>query len=167
MSAAMSETDAFELFIPGRVCLFGEHSDWAGAACKCVECGSWFVVSILAFRHNPSAINPPRRTHPWIVPGETLVATLDQGLHARVTFLSERKVEVVSTPAAGPAQSTTLPLEASALASLAREGGYWSYVAGVLYLLAERWDLPHGLRIDNYATTLPAGAGLSSSAAVC
>jgi galactokinase len=25
---------AFELFVPGRLCIFGEHSDWAGAMRK-------------------------------------------------------------------------------------------------------------------------------------
>ena len=24
-------TDGVELFVPGRLCLFGEHSDWAGS----------------------------------------------------------------------------------------------------------------------------------------
>ena len=41
------------LFVPGRLCLFGEHSDWAGAY---------------------------RRTHPEITPGHCLVVGTDQGL---------------------------------------------------------------------------------------
>lgn len=28
------EEQAFELFVPGRLCLFGEHSDWSGAMRK-------------------------------------------------------------------------------------------------------------------------------------
>jgi len=23
-----------KLFVPGRICLFGEHSDWAGGYCR-------------------------------------------------------------------------------------------------------------------------------------
>ena len=25
---------AMELFVPGRICLFGEHSDWADSYCR-------------------------------------------------------------------------------------------------------------------------------------
>ena len=44
-----------ELFVPGRLCLLGEHSDWAGAY---------------------------RATPPALVPGHCLVTGTDQGLHA-------------------------------------------------------------------------------------
>ena len=48
----------------------------------------------------------------------------------------------------------------------ARRGGYWSYVAGVAYLIALEHRV-YGIRLDNHTTTLPARKGLSSSAAVC
>ena len=61
--------DAKELFVPGRLCLFGEHSDWAGkyrtmnadiiagteivsgieqGICVCVERESYFTVTSMA-----------------------------------------------------------------------------------------------------------------------
>lgn len=43
------------LFVPGRLCLFGEHSDWAGAL---------------------------RARRPGLAPGRCLVAGTDQGLRA-------------------------------------------------------------------------------------
>ena len=30
----MAQGESIELFVPGRLCLFGEHSDWAGAMRK-------------------------------------------------------------------------------------------------------------------------------------
>ena len=47
--------EAHYLFVPGRVCLFGEHSDWAGGF---------------------------RRFNDEIQPGCTLVVGTNQGLHA-------------------------------------------------------------------------------------
>ena len=46
-----------ELFVPGRICLMGEHSDWAGSY---------------------------RRFNRDIVPGMCLVSGTNQGLYARV-----------------------------------------------------------------------------------
>jgi galactokinase len=61
-----------DLFVPGRLCLFGEHSDWAGAY---------------------------RRTHPEIVPGYCVVAGTDQGLSARAD--RSQLVELTSVGAPG------------------------------------------------------------------
>ena len=46
-----------ELFVPGRVCLFGEHSDWAGGH---------------------------RRVNSRLEKGYTIIAGTNQGLSARV-----------------------------------------------------------------------------------
>lgn len=41
--------DALELFVPGRLCLFGEHSDWAGAMRKLgCEIRIWLLVLIFS-----------------------------------------------------------------------------------------------------------------------
>ena len=53
------------------------------------------------------------------------------------------------------------------LNSEAQEGGFWSYVAGTAYRLMVAHEIPQGVEIDNYRTTLPMGKGLSSSAAIC
>ena len=50
--------DSFELFVPGRVCLFGEHSDWAGAQ---------------------------RRLNSELRPGACIVAGTDHGIRATVS----------------------------------------------------------------------------------
>lgn len=53
-----SEVRPVELFVPGRVCLFGEHSDWAGS-----------------FRRFNSALEK----------GFTIVCGTNHGLFARVS----------------------------------------------------------------------------------
>jgi UTP-glucose-1-phosphate uridylyltransferase/mevalonate kinase len=57
-------------------------------------------------------------------------------------------------------------MEAEALLSEARKGGFFSYVAGVAYQVVTH-NTVKGLVIDNYETDLPVKKGLSSSAAVC
>ena len=54
---AMAENEWIELFVPGRICLFGEHSDWAGGF---------------------------RRFNEKIEPGATIVVGTNQGIFARV-----------------------------------------------------------------------------------
>eukprot|EP00753_Platysulcus_tardus_P021647 PLAT9076.1.p1 GENE.PLAT9076.1~~PLAT9076.1.p1 ORF type:complete len:660 (+),score=271.17 PLAT9076.1:265-1980(+) len=55
---------------------------------------------------------------------------------------------------------------ATELLRVAREGGFWSYAAGVAYRLLTAHRVG-GLSIDNYRTDLPVKKGLSSSAALC
>ena len=54
----------------------------------------------------------------------------------------------------------------SCAAREARQGGFWSYVAGTAYHMVVEHHVG-GLCIDNYRTTLPMKKGLSSSAAIC
>ena len=59
-----------------------------------------------------------------------------------------------------------IPMEKEALLREAREGGFFSYVAGVAYDVMTHYHV-RGLRIENYKTDLPVKKGLSSSAAIC
>ncbi|MCW5889965.1 MAG: GHMP kinase [bacterium] len=124
------------LFVPGRLCLLGEHSDWAGAY---------------------------RRTHPAIVPGRCLVTATDQGLGAEAEPLDDALELASMLPDGTHAEPVRLPLRS--LADAARAGGFWSYAAGVASIVRERWDVG-GLRLRIVANDLPLGKGLSSSAAV-
>ncbi|GAX77268.1 hypothetical protein CEUSTIGMA_g4714.t1 [Chlamydomonas eustigma] len=131
-----------ELFVSGRLCLFGEHSDWAGE-----------------YRlHNPE-----------IPTGKTLVVGTQEGLYARANRDLEKKVlAFTSITHDGEIQGTKqFPLEEAALLAVAQEGRFWSYIAGTVYRLIISHDIPCGIVINNYKTTLPMGKGLSSSAAVC
>ena len=128
-----------EVFVPGRVCLFGEHSDWAGGY---------------------------RRINSGIVPGYAIICGTNQGLRARIKPHPDRLIFRSSLTQGGERQEFELPMRADALLEEARRGGFFSYVAGVAYQILTH-NTVKGLVIDNYATDLPVKKGLSSSAAVC
>jgi galactokinase len=128
------------LFIPGRICLFGEHSDWAGGY---------------------------RRTNAAIEKGYTLICGTEQGIYAEVAPHPAALVLTAKTPdgeAQGPYE---IPMDAHALLDEAQRGGFWSYIAGVAYQMLTNYHRVRGLVIHNYKTDLPVKKGLSSSAAIC
>ena len=126
------------LFVPGRLCLFGEHSDWAARY---------------------------RDTHPQLERGYCLVAGTDQGLRARVEPASARfelRTRLASGDVLGPVE---IPATLPALRAAASEPGFFRYAAGAACIMLERYGVA-AVRID-IDSDLPARKGLSSSAAVC
>jgi UTP-glucose-1-phosphate uridylyltransferase/mevalonate kinase len=127
------------LFVPGRICLFGEHSDWAGGY---------------------------RRTNPKVGKGYTLLCGTNQGIYAEVkphpgklvmrSVLSDGRV-------LGPHE---VPMEKEALLAEAEAGGFFSYAAGVAYQILTHYHVK-GLDIEGERMDLPLKKGLSSSAAIC
>ncbi len=126
------------LFVPGRLCLFGEHSDWAGAH---------------------------RTTHPALSPGRCIVAGTDQGLAATADASAVVELSTV-LPDGGRVASVPLAPSEAALDAVARGGGFFSYAAGAAAEIVARFG-PLGVRLDVVADDLPLGKGLSSSAAIC
>ncbi|MCI0477524.1 MAG: hypothetical protein L0Y55_14855 [Anaerolineales bacterium] len=127
------------LFIPGRVCLFGEHSDWAGG-----------------YRRDNSAIEK----------GYTLICGTEQGIYADVAAHPTALVLTATTPEDGVSISREIPMDARVLLDEARRGGFWSYIAGVAYQALTKYQV-RGLVVHNHKTDLPVKKGLSSSAAIC
>jgi UTP-glucose-1-phosphate uridylyltransferase/mevalonate kinase len=128
-----------KIFVPGRVCLFGEHSDWAGGY---------------------------RRINAQIEKGYTLLAGTEQGIYAEVSPHPTALI-LSSTSTTGEKHGPhEIPMEPKALLEVAQTGGFWSYVAGVAYQVLTNYRV-RGLVIDNYKTDLPVKKGLSSSAAIC
>jgi UTP-glucose-1-phosphate uridylyltransferase/mevalonate kinase len=128
-----------KVFVPGRVCLFGEHSDWAGGH---------------------------RRFNSEIEKGYTLIAGTDQGIYAEVEPHPNALVLSATLPTGERQGPYEIPMEPKILMQEAQKGGFWSYVAGVAYQVLTHYHV-RGLMIDNYKTDLPMKKGLSSSAAVC
>ena len=128
-----------KIFVPGRICLFGEHSDWAGGY---------------------------RRTHADIEKGYTLIAGTSQGIYAEATPHASELVVTATMPDGERMGPRVIPMDRRSLLREAQEGGFFSYVAGVAYQIMTHYHV-RGLRIDNFRTDLPVKKGLSSSAAIC
>ncbi|TFI53436.1 GHMP kinase [Mastigocladus laminosus UU774] len=127
-----------KIFVPGRLCIFGEHTDWAGG-----------------YRH----------LNPELAIGYTLLVGTNQGLYAQVKPHPHQLI--ISASVGDGTRKLTLPMEAQALLTEARKGGFFSYAAGVAYQFLVGTYTLGGIEIDNYLTDLPIQKGLSSSAAIC
>jgi UTP-glucose-1-phosphate uridylyltransferase/mevalonate kinase len=127
------------LFVPGRICLFGEHSDWAGGY---------------------------RRINADVERGYTLISGTEQGIYAEVEPHPTSLVLTATRPDGQQEGPYEIPMEPAALLREAQSGSFWSYIAGVAYQVLTNHHV-RGLVIRNYRTDLPLKKGLSSSAAIC
>ncbi|MBN2472445.1 MAG: GHMP kinase, partial [Anaerolineae bacterium] len=127
-----------KIFVPGRICLFGEHSDWAGGY---------------------------RRINAAIEKGYALISGTNQGIYAEVEPHPTALVITSTTPEGDVVGPVELSMEPRALLEVAQEGGFFSYAAGVAYQIQTNYHV-RGLVINNYHTDMPMKKGLSSSAAI-
>jgi UTP-glucose-1-phosphate uridylyltransferase/mevalonate kinase len=127
-----------KIFVPGRICLFGEHSDWAGGY---------------------------RRVNADVEKGYTLICGTNQGIHAEVEPHPTALVLTSTTPDGQVVGPYEIPLEPKALLEEAQRGSFFSYAAGVAYQVLTHYRV-RGLVIRNTKTDLPIKKGLSSSAAI-
>ncbi|CAM9274498.1 unnamed protein product [Scytosiphon promiscuus] len=184
-----------QIFVPGRLCVIGEHTDWAAG-----------------YRDQNRAIPP----------GFTLVATTREGLHARVGAREDGRLVFKAATCSSSAAASSLPtvsglddgdtaapggggktgaasasgggaadacltldvaMTEEALEGVIEAKGFFMYVAGTALVVCSKFglfsrpssssagpeaaDAADGVTIDNHLTTLPLKKGLSSSAAVC
>ena len=128
-----------KIFVPGRICLFGEHSDWAGGY---------------------------RRINADLEKGYTLITSTNQGVHAEVRPHPTKLIFRATLSDGTQKEPFELPMERDVLLAEAEKGGFFSYAAGVAHQILTHYHV-RGLEIDNYLTDLPVKKGLSSSAAIC
>ena len=131
------EERKIDLFVPGRLCLFGEHSDWAGMN---------------------KTINAN------ITPGCAIVTGIEQGIYG--TAERSDKFSVTSSLPEYCGESFSCEMDMGKLREVARQGGFFSYVAGVASYMCE-WYHVGGLHLNITKMDLPMKSGLSSSAAIC
>ena len=134
-----NEETSVRLFVPGRICLFGEHSDWAGGH---------------------------RRSNANLEKGYTLICGTGQGIYADVQPHRNALRLTSMTPDGTVRGPFEIPMQPERLLAHAQRGGFWSYAAGVAFQVANRYSV-RGLVVDNFRSDLPIGKGLSSSAAIC
>lgn len=133
------ENKIINLFVPGRLCLFGEHSDWAGKY---------------------------RTMNADIVPGMAIVTGVEQGIEATAEA-SERFEVTCSAPELTELwHDFSCDMDSAKLKEIARSGNFFAYCAGVASYMME-WYNVGGVKINITSMTLPMKSGLSSSAAIC
>ena len=128
-----------KLFVPGRLCLFGEHTDWAGH-----------------YRTMNADINP----------GAAIVTGIEQGIYAEVEKSSIFELYSSADEIKNVWQDFSCRMDEAELKRVAKSGSFFCYCAGVASYMLE-WYKVGGVRIRITDMTLPMKSGLSSSAAIC
>ena len=128
-----------DIFVPGRVCLFGEHSDWAGVY---------------------------RRINSKIVPGNVIISGTNQGIYAKSKAHQDQLKIESRLFGTDEVHVLNIPMDKEQLKREAESDSIFCYAAGVAYYMLEFYNVG-GIEINNYSTTLPVKKGLSSSAAFC
>ncbi len=120
-----------KLFVPGRICLLGEHSDWAGGY---------------------------RRINADIEKGYALICGTNQGIYADVEPHPNALILTSTNDQGETIGPYEIPMLPELLMAEAQKGGYWSYAAGVAYQVLTNYHV-RGLVINNYHTDLPIKKG--------
>ena len=119
------EQKQIHLFVPGRLCLFGEHSDWAGM--------------YRTFNAN-------------LVKGAAIVSGTEQGIYA-VAERSDRFI-MCGTGEISEEAYWECEMDTRKLLEMAQTGGFFSYVAGVASYINDNYSVG-GVKITVYRQDLP------------
>ena len=128
-----------KLFVPGRLCLFGEHTDWAGHY---------------------------RTMNADVAPGAAIVTGIEQGISAEVEKSTIFELQSVAPEIDTQWQDFACRMDEFELKRIAKSGSFFCYCAGVASYMLE-WYKVGGVRIKITGMSLPMKSGLSSSAAIC
>lgn len=134
---AQNNNREIELFVPGRLCLFGEHSDWAGK-----------YVS----------------QNPEILEGKAIVTGINLGIYASARINDNFYISSMNQQ--GEPLHFQCEMNADILREHALRDNFFSYCCGVAAYMMENYHVG-GISIEVKKVTLPMKKGLSSSAAIC
>ncbi|MGI9536526.1 MAG: GHMP kinase, partial [Desulfocapsaceae bacterium] len=93
-----------DLFVPGRICLFGEHSDWAGVY---------------------------RRINSKIVPGNVVICGTNQGIYARSKPHDSRLIIRSCITEGNDPEYLDIEMNKDRLKEVAESDSIFCYAAGV------------------------------------
>lgn len=133
----MLKEKTINIFVPGRLCLFGEHSDWAGMY---------------------------RTVNSGLEKGTAIVSGTEQGIYA--TAKRADRFIMKSGPEMPNEEHWECEMDTTKLMSVAKKGGFFSYVAGVASYINDNYNVG-GVEVTINKRDLPLNSGLSSSAAIC
>lgn len=108
------------LFVPGRLCLFGEHSDWAGKY---------------------------RTMNAEIVPGMAVVTGIEQGIYAEVEKSSSFEMYSEAPEIADVWKDFSCRMNEQELKAVAKSGSFFSYCAGVASYMLEWYKVGGGRKL--------------------
>lgn len=137
MDNSLGGKKQISLFVPGRLCLFGEHSDWAGTYTS---------------------------RNADLLEGRAIVTGINLGIYATASKADD--FEISSFDIDGNPQSLKCEMHSKKLRELAASQSLFSYCCGVSAYMRENYHVG-GVCINITKVTLPMKKGLSSSAAVC
>ena len=129
-----------DLFVPGRLCLFGEHSDWAGKY---------------------------RAMNSDIAPGVAIVTGINHGIYATAEKSPFFEITSESPELADIWEDFSCKMDLQDLKNVAGSGSFFSYCAGVASYMLEWYRVKGGCHIHVTKMDMPIKSGLSSSAAIC
>ena len=99
-----------KLFVPGRLCLFGEHTDWAGHY---------------------------RTMNADIPPGAAIVTGIEEGIYAEAEKSSIFEMQSTAEEIDGLWKDFACRMDEAELKRVAKSGSFFCYCAGVAsYMLA-------------------------------
>lgn len=128
-----------KIFVPGRLCLFGEHTDWAGHY---------------------------RTMNADVEIGAAIVTGIEQGIYAEVEKSNKFQMSCSAPELESVWEDFSCRMSDRELRNIAKSGSFFCYCAGVASYMLE-WYKVGGVSIHITGMTLPLKSGLSSSAAIC
>ena len=124
--------------VSGRICLFGEHSDWAATY---------------------------REINENICKGHALVAGINQKIMADVSVDNNFIISFSKINDLIDYKNLKINANLNDLYNLAKSDSFYSYASAAAYVIKKNYNVK-GLKIDILDNTLPIKKGLASSAAI-